>query len=193
MSPASLAELKLYLKDVPSGKLADAVHVERLLATAWDDVEVQTSDANLDGYKLVGRTEGLSWQPPFLTFDIERHGATVNGSTYAHVYSWQVDVEHGTARMAECPRRRTVGDRAKTVKVQPIAEEIAGLILRHEPDARLIWKAAQLVRLNIGGIIPATNQQTTSARRRRFKTALESELAPHGWKRTGVNTFTAVH
>ena len=42
----------------------------------------------------LGRMEKVEWQPPYLTFSIERHGATVKGSTRAELQNWQVDTSH---------------------------------------------------------------------------------------------------
>ena len=155
------------------------------------ELRITSHDGNLEPYKLLNRTENLSWNPPFVEFDIERHGATVNGSVYAEVHHWRVNVETTEASI-ESNSRRQVGQKDKALKVQPLAQEIASLILGRECDIRLIWKNDKLVRLDINKLIPATNQQTTASRRKRFKTALEAVLAPHGWKRTSTNTFEKV-
>jgi hypothetical protein len=48
-------------------------------------------------------------------------------------------------------------------------------------DSRLKWLSPTSVRIDISKLIPATNAQTTSARRRRFKKALEECLSISGW------------
>ena len=58
--------------------------VEMLLADCWDRLSGGRREG-MRGYKLVGRTEDMSWWPPTLTFGLERHGALVNGSTRAEV------------------------------------------------------------------------------------------------------------
>jgi hypothetical protein len=159
--------------------------VERLLFECWGELRITSRSENMESSKLLGRTESLEWRPPFLEFDIERHGATVNNSIYAHVHHWTVNVETGEAFM-EVAGKRQVGTRAGRLDVKPLARDIASKILCKGEDKRLVWASATKVRLRIGEIVHATNQQTTAGRRRRFKTALENELAPRGWKRTSV-------
>jgi len=36
----------------------------------------------MEGHKLKNRMESVMWNPPLLEFDIERHGATVNGAVW---------------------------------------------------------------------------------------------------------------
>jgi hypothetical protein len=185
-----LSELRNYLKNVPAGELKSTAYLEvtRLLSRAWPSLKITTGDANLEPWKLLGRTENLTWNPPLLTFEIERHGATVMGSTKAHVYPWSIDLEQCTATMG-WPRMRQVGVKDAPLKVQPIAEKIAACILTGKSDSRLKWKSDTNVRVLIGDVIPAINQQTTSGRRRRFRVALEVLLLSHGWTRKSVNRY----
>jgi hypothetical protein len=185
-----LSELRNYLKNLPAGELKSTAHLEvtRLLSRAWPSLKITAGDANLEPWKLLGRTENLTWNPPLLTFEIERHGATVMGSTRAHVYPWSIDLEQCTATMG-WPRMRQVLVKDAPLKVQPIAEEIAACILIGKADSRLKWKSDTNVRVLIGDVIPATNQQTTSGRRRRFRVALEALILSHGWTRKSVNSY----
>ena len=57
--------------------------LERLLSEVWDDLG--GSDCGMAGHKLIGRMEHVEWNPPVLTFTIERHGGTVLGSTRAEL------------------------------------------------------------------------------------------------------------
>jgi hypothetical protein len=172
--------------ELPFGKTRD---IERLLFECWHEFVIESEDAGMEAYKLLNRTEDMTWASPMLTFSIERHGATVGGSVYAHIYQWAIDVERGTASMDRFPTRRQVGDLDKPLKVKPLAQEIADLILNGKEDSRLAWKNETKVRLLITKIIPTTNEQTTSGRRKRFRSALAEALQPHGWRMSTINTF----
>jgi len=45
------------------------------------------------------------------------------------------------------------------------------------------------IRLKMGEIIPATNKQTTAARRTRLRNHLSTILASHGWKELRANVY----
>jgi hypothetical protein len=185
-----LSVLRKYLKSIPTRELSanESADVTQLLCNAWPNLRITAGDANLEPRKLLGRTENLRWNPPFLKFEIERHGATVMGSTRAHVYPWSIDLEQGTATMG-WPTKRQVEVRDAPLKVQPIAEEIAACILAGRNDPRLKWKTDKNVRVLISHVIPATNQQTTSGRRKRFRVALEALIQSHGWTRRSLNRY----
>ena len=46
----------------------------------------------MEPYKL-NRMEKAEWQPPILSFVVERHGGTALGSTRADLQHWTVNVE----------------------------------------------------------------------------------------------------
>ncbi len=50
--------------------------------------------------------EDLRWSLPYYTFSLERHGATVNGSSRAEVHHWSVNVEAETTRQTTTGRRK---------------------------------------------------------------------------------------
>ena len=136
----------------------------------------------MEGYKLRNRMEAVVWNPPMLKFSIERHGATVLGSVYAEMQDWTVDIDRAEATF-ERGKRRQVYPKDKPLKVEPIADELIHNIVERHNDARLKWQGERRVRILIGEVIPATNQQTTAARRKRFWKAIEGKIQPHGWKR----------
>jgi hypothetical protein len=140
-------------------------------------------------YKLSGRTEGLEWKPPMLTFNIERHGGFVNGSTRAEVQKWEVDLDHETASLKGNGRRQII-PMDRRMDVTAIAAEIATIINEQREDRRMKWLAANRVRILTGEVIPATNRQTTTSRRKRFALELERLLLPLGWRRTNRNPPT---
>jgi hypothetical protein len=162
--------------------------VERLIAGCWDELNIMTDSRNMEPNKVLNRTQKLAWNPPFLSFEIERHGPTVHGSIYADVHVWTINLETGEARMTPGPRR-PVKLKARPLNVRPLAQEIAATILDGKDDDRLRWKGRDFVRIEIEKVIPATNQQTTSGRRKRFRDELTGILKPRGWSATTVNCF----
>jgi hypothetical protein len=150
-----------------------------LLAECWKELK-GNGLGGMTADKL-RRVETFAWAPPLLTFTIERHGAYVNGSTRASVQHWQVNVEQGTAELTG-EKRRQLDPMDKRLNVRPIAEALADAIERGEYDGRFHVSKTGNVRLNIGKLIPHTNNQTTSSRRKRLRAALTQTLTERGWK-----------
>ena len=135
------------------------------------------------------RLEEPTWNPPCLSFVIERHGQTVMGSSRATVYKWQVDLQSLTAKVIE-QKRRQLYPMAKRLDVKSIAEELVKAIVDGIPDERLKVKGDGNVQLVMGKIIRATNQQTTTGRRRRLRGQLDTLLKPHGWQALRPNVYS---
>jgi len=190
---SNIDNLRMYLREVDTGEVpyGQASEIERLLADCWHEIEITTDDEKLEPHKLLNRAESLTWKEPFLTFEIERHGATVSGSVYAEVHTWSINVQNGQAGL-ECKHRRQVNPKDKPLNVKPLAQEIAELILNSKKDERLRWKGSEKVYVEISKVIPATNEQTTSGRRKRFRVELCRILHGHGWEMTTINSFSPV-
>jgi len=139
--------------------------------------------------KLSGRTERMAWQPPMLTFTIERHGGTVNGSSRAELQHWQVDTAAWTAEIITSGHRQ-LRPAAKRLDVQPLAEAVANAILNDEDSPVLKKLPDGRIKVLISSVIPDNSfQQTTTSRRKRFRKALETLLSGSGWIPAGVNTY----
>jgi hypothetical protein len=91
---------------------------ERLLFLAWGGFKFPNGDGGMEAYKLLNRTEDLAWNAPILSFNIERHGATVGGSVYAEVQSWQVNTESGEAILGEGQRGRYIPGTSRSKRSQ---------------------------------------------------------------------------
>jgi hypothetical protein len=183
---AELNRLRDFLKTLPSGEIQEVSEskVEELLSARWDDLS--TDDEGMEGYKLGNRMEAVKWEPPILTFEIERHGGTVLGSVQAEVQCWTVDVEQGSATVGFSPRKRLVGVRRKPLKVGPIADEIVKLVIAGKEVSRLKWYGPTKVRVLPDKILPlglTIPKETLQGRRKRLGKAIEDGLASHGWKK----------
>ncbi|MCA9251047.1 MAG: hypothetical protein KDA54_07920 [Phycisphaerales bacterium] len=180
-----MEKLRDYLNKHENGHVKEPRKVEQLLATHWD--EFDGDPGAMSPEKLIGRTEDLTWTSPILTFSIERHGATVMGSSRAEIHSWELNLETGV-RSFYVSGQRVVRAIAPRLNVKPIAEEIARFIDDRAEDERLKWQEDGRVRVRIGKIIPLnglTNKQTVAGRRKRFWTHLD-ELLAENWTRNRI-------
>lgn len=179
MTNGSIEQLKLYLEKTKPGKIADVSELVPLLRECWDQFE-GSEEENMQAWKL-DRIEDVSWDPPLLSFIIERHGGTVLGSTRADKQRWDVDLDGKTAKCYSAGPRQLY-PRSPPLNVQPIAEEIAALLINRRQDDRLKWRADGTVQVLTGKIIPDEGpKQTVNGRRKRFREALVSILEPLGW------------
>lgn len=180
------------LNRLPPGPISDTTEIERPLADCWTEF-IGHDENGMEPYKLIGRMENVEWQPPILSFILERHGGTVLGSTRAEVQRWQIDFDQ---MVAECTTsgHRQVGTMAEPVRqddLQKLAEQIAVLIENGATDDRLNWKDSNTVHVVVEQIIPTKSgfKRTVQGRRKRFREALEKALAKSGWEHIGRNVF----
>lgn len=182
-------KLQTYLATIPPGPISDARTLTRLLAAAWG--EFSGNDGGLIAQKHLSRMEDVAWNPPLLTFTIERHGGTVLGSTRAKLQEWSVDVEKRTTSLVE-KRHRQVRPMQARLDVEATAEEIAGLIVTGKEDDRLQWYKDGRVRVLVGKVLPegSAAKQTLAGRRRRFRAALTERLERECW---GLGQFWHIY
>ena len=177
-----------FLSTLPAGPLFDRSVVEGLLRDLWDNFG-GSDEGGMQAYKLSGRCEDLCWQPPYLTFSIERHGCTVNGSSRAEVQKWRVDLSTGTASIVSTGRRQ-LEPMSPRLNVKPLADKIARAIINEQKSQSLKRCPDGRVKVLIGTVIPEdTYPQTVAGRRRRFRKALESLLEAGGWVPAEINTY----
>jgi hypothetical protein len=73
--------------------------------------------------------------------------------------------------------------------VKRLADETAAMVVSGCESPRLRWVNPNRVRILISDVIPTTNKQTTTSRRKRFVAALEPMLDSQGWQRVQVNNL----
>lgn len=181
--------LKDYLMGLAPGAALEVGEVEFFLAEAWRSLR-GAREGGMQAQKIRGRTEDMAWNPPLLTFSIERHGGTVNGSTRAEIQRWCVDVAAHTAEITSKGRRQ-LHAMAKRVNVKGPAAEIAEAILNNQASDFLKRYPDGRVKVQISSVFPHGDdfKQTVSGRRKRFRAALEALIAEQGWKEVGTNTY----
>ena len=182
------SQLKNFLSAHPPGVIQDSKVIDQLMADEWPSLS-GSDDGGMQACKLLGRTEQMAWQPPHLTFSIERHGATVNGSTRAEMQVWQVDVSTWTAQIVSV-RRRQLHRTSARLDVTGDAARVADDILNDRESPSLKRYSDGRVKVLIGTIIPDDGfKQTIAGRRKRFRKSLEGILIDQGWIPIGTNTY----
>lgn len=181
--------LKDFLMNQSPGSDLDREQVEFLLAEAWPSLRGSRT-GGMQPHKIRGRTEDLGWNPPLLTFKIERHGGTVNGSTRAEMQHWCVDVAAHTAEIVSTSRRQ-LHAMAKRVNVKGPAAVIAEAILNGQESASLKRYPDGRVKVLISALLPHGDdfKQTVAGRRKRFRAALEALIKDKGWSEVSTNTY----
>lgn len=192
-----MTDLKL-LESTPAGPLDEFSAVYELIAVLWGECELVGHDDGGMTIDKLYRAEHISWEPPLLSFRIERHGAIVGGrSKKAEYQVWTFNVPERTKTWSS-DGYRLVEPLEPRIKVAPLAEEYADLVANRQPHPTLIWVPNGEVRINIA-LVPGlgnTNEhgrtlakETIDGRRRRFRKAFESILLPRGWSRVRANVY----
>jgi hypothetical protein len=77
---------------------------------------------------------------------------------------------------------------ARPLGVKALANKMAAMILGGSEVPELIRTNETRVRVMTTKVIPETNNQTTSGRRKRFILELQRLLAPHGWTKLAAGS-----
>lgn len=155
------------------------------LIHAWEHF-LGGDEEGMEGSKILNRLEDVTWTPPStLTFWIERHGATMQGSTRADLHQWTVDVSARTARITR-NRKRQLSSSKPRLDAKNAAELLVTKISAREDDDMLHWISSQRdeVRVLLGQIATsdgATAKETIQGRVKKLRHALALALEPHGW------------
>lgn len=184
-----MKQLLEYLMSIQAGSISDTAKLETLLATCWDEFAGSKAEGMAD-YKLHGRVDDVHWNPPVLTFVIERHGETVLGSTRAERHIWMLNVDTRTASCQSVGHRQVRPMQAR-LDIGPIAEEIVQLIIGYQKDERLRWNKDGSVRVQIGKVLPEGSavKQTLNGRRRRFQQTVDELLSNAGWQKVRLHVY----
>ena len=190
-----IGELRQYLaRFAPRHRFRDddANQLIGLLKGCWSSIGGSYEEAMAE-HKLE-RAYDLEWQPPLLTFRIERHGSYMVGSNRAEKQWWEIDIDQ--ARVVELGTHgyRQVVPNAPRFDVKPLAEEIVGIACEGRDDERLRWAADRSrVTLNLAKALdlatgPSPNQ-TREGRRKRLARAVQELMVASGWLHQGRNIY----
>jgi len=172
--------LREVLKTIPPGPLNYNSAVVGALVAAWDSIS--DSDVQSTSREKMYRLEQIDWSPPILTFILERHGGTVNGSTRAALHRWTVDVSKAEAMCDPHYSYRQACATDRRLDTMVWAKKIAFRIIRHKNSRWLKWSVDRLtVRVVLRTFISAYNKQTLGNRYARFRRDLETIIEPKGW------------
>ena len=182
MGNNELSALRDHMATVPTGPVNEVAEIQARLFDAWDELE-GSDDGGMSAYKLLGRVEDVCWEPPTLSFTLERHGGAVLGSVNAELQPWSVDIDNGKASCG-VGGKRVVGKRQKPLDIGHIVNEIVDLVVSGKDDTRLKWADDKSrVLIVIGKVLPddGVPKQTSQGRRNRFARRIREELLKHGW------------
>jgi hypothetical protein len=178
----ALDHLRDYLTERLPGPIEDSAELLSVLVPAWPEI-AGSGDEAMASTKLA-RIEEPHWDPPLLTFRIERHGAMAGGgSSRAEMQTWSVDVDKAEAHV-ETRGYRQVNAMQPRLDVEPIAAEIVSLVEGDIDDERLKWSADRSrVTVTVRRVIPTSGpKQTVEGRRKRFTKALVETMISAGWR-----------
>ena len=163
----------------------DTSRVEGFLAEHWNQL-VKVVDGGMQGFKVVGRTEKMEWQPPVLSFKIERHGGTAQGSSRAELQHWQLDTADCVATFNGDSYRQK-RPKNPILDIESIAREIAQLILEPREDDKLQWISSSKVKILWASILGGqyVPRATLEGRRKRLRKAVLRLIEPQGWVADG--------
>ncbi len=191
MDTPELTGLRSFLREVSPGAILETETLEGLLLACWDQFTGADSQG-MKADKLISRVQGLRWDPPVLSFKIERHGGVALGSIYAEVQSWHVDLEQLTASCTPA-RGRLVRKRQDRLQLEPLVNRVTNAVEGRIDDECLKWLGETRLRVLVGRIIPTDSAapQTIAGRRNRLGNAIEVALALLGWQKvSGTSPHT---
>jgi hypothetical protein len=130
MTTDSYDELVRFLNGLNDGPLDGevALLLSKLLAVSWESFD-GNSESSMAAHKIEGRAHGFKWKSPILTFEIDRHGGTVLGSTRADRQEWTIDLEKRTARPITIGYSQ-LSRRASPFKAGPVIDRFVNVISR---------------------------------------------------------------
>ena len=121
----AIFDLRRLLQSFDQGPIDDASMVQELLSECRNDIDGGDVDS-MATFKLE-RMEQLRWNPPDLSFVIERHGAIVAGrSSRAQKQEWVVNLDTLQAKNTIVGFRQIV-PRRRTLDVEPLVDRMQSL------------------------------------------------------------------
>jgi hypothetical protein len=162
------------------------------LAAVWPDL-IGAGETKMGSSKLA-RAEDVRWDDPELRFTIERHGATVLGSSRANLQGWVVDLQAGTATASPQGYRqlRRTAARFTSADAAALAVELAEAMQTGAAHPLLEWITERRARVRMSDIVGSGPKQTVEARTRRMRQALKKAIEAVGWQYDGRGVYSQI-
>jgi len=177
----SIDQLREFVEGLQEGEITDPrtnTEVRGFLYECWKSLH--GSNVQNTTPEKVCRLESLNWNPPILSFILERHGGTVNGSTRGELHHWEVDLKNGCAHISKIGHRQ-LAPKAPCWSAKSAAEEVSKKIIALEDDPRLVWNNERTeVWIPLRTFIHGKFQRTIFSRRHRFLEHLRKFLMTAG-------------
>jgi hypothetical protein len=189
-----MKELEDFLNSLPQGVIQDQdiETIEKYLAESWEQLD-DSSATKMHGFKLKRGIENVEWNPPILSFIIERHGGTVMGSSRAERQIWEIDIIQKKVHCGTVGYRQ-IYERQSNLNVELLAKDVFKLIIEGKKDDRFKWNKDGSVRIQIGKINELSEssavKQTLAGRRKRFRTSMDGLMNKEGWQKLKINLYT---
>jgi hypothetical protein len=105
------------------------------------------------------------------------------GSTRGALHCWTIDLDKWTADCDAHYSYRQIHERDAPLRIRPLVDEIAQLILDGKDDKRLKWFGGRAqVRVLVREFISGRFAQTREGRRKKLRLGLNAALEPRGWQ-----------
>jgi hypothetical protein len=187
----TIQKLNSLLSGVPAGEIPASIKDEllKLVGAGWQELS-GSDDTSMDAWKIL-RGEGpekITWNPPCLSFVIDRHGGTALGSTRAERQQWTLNLESLTADPLQIGFRQ-LRRNAPKLDVKALADDVCKAVQEGPTStaqlvskAIVVWKNNHELTVFHGKIISGAYQRTISGRRKRFRAELETQMKLIGWE-----------
>jgi hypothetical protein len=178
------------LNSIPAGEIPASISDElfKYVVASWNEF-FGSRITGMDVRKIL-RGEGpeeVTWNPPCLSFVIDRHGGTVFGSTRAEKQQWALNLAKRTADQMPIGHRQ-LRPNASKVDVKPLADDVCKAVQegprspsRLVSDGIIVRKNEDELTVFHGKIVREGYQRTVSDRRKRFIADLKTKMELIGW------------
>lgn len=152
--------------------------IMQILSADWDGISGATAAAMNSG--KLDRREDMSWDPPNLSFRIERHGGMAFGSTRAELQRWTANLDTGEVRCS-ADGYRQLRERAAVFKHDQVASELLSSVAMGRGGEGINFLSPSRVEVTLKAFLPPGAKETMNGRRRRLKQAIIQQAKRIGW------------
>jgi hypothetical protein len=186
-----LTELRVTMYNLPAAPIPLEMRdrVLELVLECWFEFD-SSRTGKMEPWKTRrdGGPENLTWLPPLLSFEIDRHGGTVMGSTRAERQRWTLNLDTHSAVSKTCGHRQ-LRPNSPRLDVGPKVRAVCAAVQRGPASASDLmaqgiveWRSDDELRVKHSKLIPDDGpRQTIIGRRKKFRAKLRNEMTAIGW------------